>query len=208
MRHLETAKEKAPYDVIIVPGVPFEDSTWSSTMKIRVNWSYYLHQNGITKNIIYSGNAVYTPYSEAKIMREYGLALGLPNDQLFLDTLAEHTVENIYYSYRVAKKAGFKKIAFATDPFQAKSMRRFIKTHDFGIDLIPIVFDTLSARNYIEPKIDPSIAFDSSFISIKDRESFSTRFSGTMGKQIIWYKSDLKDDKLIRKYRRKERLIE
>ena len=30
------------YDVVIVPGVPFEDGKWSQTMKLRVYWSKYL----------------------------------------------------------------------------------------------------------------------------------------------------------------------
>ena len=31
--------------------------------------AYYLYKNGYTKNIIFSGSAVHTPYVEAKVMR-------------------------------------------------------------------------------------------------------------------------------------------
>ena len=206
-RYFEVAQANAPYDVIIVPGVPYDGEHWQSVMQIRVYWSQYLHQNGITNNIIYSGGAVYSKYSEAKVMRLFGLALNLPEDKLYLDTLAEHSVENVYSSYQIAKKQGFERIALATDPFQSKSMRKFIKKHNLPIDLIPIVFDTLRTFDRPEPTIDSSSAIEPDFISIKERESFFIRLAGTMGKQIIWYKEDLSDPKLIRKYERKKRLI-
>ncbi len=64
----------APYDAIIVPGVPYDGKHWSETMRNRVQWSIYLYKKGIAKNIIYSGSAVYTEYEEAKIMALYGEA--------------------------------------------------------------------------------------------------------------------------------------
>ena len=56
------------YDVIVVPGVPFENGQWSSIMKGRILWSKYLYDIGIARNVMYSGSAVYTPYNEAEIM--------------------------------------------------------------------------------------------------------------------------------------------
>ena len=109
--YFQQAKKNAPYDAIIVPGVPHDGKSWSSIMNIRVSWADYLYKKGITKNIIFSGGAVYTKYSEAKIMAEYGKALGIPEEHIFTDTNAEHSTENVYYSYLIAKKQGFKKIA-------------------------------------------------------------------------------------------------
>src|SRR5690554_4756269 len=56
------------YDVVVIPGYPYEGEEWTDLMRWRVLWSYYLFQEGIVKNIIYSGAAVYTPYCESKIM--------------------------------------------------------------------------------------------------------------------------------------------
>jgi vancomycin permeability regulator SanA len=175
------------FDIIIVPGVPFEDNKWSDIMKIRVYWSKYLYDQGITKNIIYSGSAVYSPYYEAEIMALYAEALGIPKQNIFTELRAEHSTENIYYSYKKAKKMGFKNIALATDTFQAKMLKNFInKEMKVNITLIPIVYDTLKALNskMYDPVIDYKKAFVENFVSITDRETFWKRLKGTIGKNI------------------------
>jgi uncharacterized SAM-binding protein YcdF (DUF218 family) len=201
------AQTEAPYDAIIVPGVPYDGVTWSSTMKNRVLWSYYLYENGITENIIYSGGAVYTKYSEAKVMAEYGKALGIPASNILLDTLAEHSSENVYYSYLVAKRNGLKKVAFATDPFQAKSLKGMINKLELPIDLIPLILDSIGNADYPEPNINGELAIENNFISIKERESFFVRLEGTMGKQILFYKEDLPNERTIKKFKKQGRLI-
>ncbi len=175
------------YDIIIVPGVPFEDSNWSDIMKIRVYWSKYLYDQGIAKNIIYTGSAVYSPYYEAEIMALYGKALGIPSEHIFTETKAEHSTENVYYSFKKAKKMGFTKIALATDPFQAKMLKRFIKNTMKGrVDIIPIVYDTLSALTpkMYDPVIEYQKAYKENFVSITEREGFWKRLNGTIGNNI------------------------
>lgn len=175
---------KKPYDAIIVPGFPYEDSTWHDVMMIRVYWSHYLYKNNVTKNVIYSGSAVYSPYVESKIMAEYGKALGIPEEHIFTDTVAEHSTENVYYSYKLARNLGFEKIALATDPFQTTMLKGFVKRKKLDIDYLPIVFDTLSEMEKPEPQIDPSVAYVEDFESLPDREGFFKRLGGTMGKNI------------------------
>src|SRR6187399_1405510 len=105
---LEDAKTKK-YDIIVVPGVPFDAPEWGRIMRGRVYWSKYLYDSGITKNIMYSGSSVYSPYYESKIMALYAEAIGIPKENIFIETNAEHSTENIYYSYKKAKKLGFEK---------------------------------------------------------------------------------------------------
>jgi len=175
---------KDPYDIIVVPGVPFEDSTWSRVMKGRVYWSKYLYDIGVAKNIIYSGSAVYTPYIEADIMALYAEKLGIPREHIYMEPHAEHSTENIYYSYKMARMLGFERVALATDQFQAKMLKRFTKKivgSDVGI--IPIVADTLVAMEpyMIDPEIDFQRAFVKDFIPLTERESQRERFRGTRG---------------------------
>lgn len=194
-------KINAPYDAIIVPGVPFHGEAWSETMQARVLWSKYLYDNGYAKNIIYSGSAVYTEFEEAAVMAKYAEELGIPKEHIFTDPRAEHSTENIYYSYQVAKKHNFKTLALATDPFQANSMRSFIKKFDFPIDLLPIVYDTLKTQPQITPNIDPTATKVEHFVSITERESFGKRLKGTMGQNICWQEEDLKTKRLYKKYK-------
>ena len=183
-RSLHINQKNKPYDAIIVPGYPFQDSTWHDIMKIRVYWSAYLYKNGYTNNIIYSGAAVYTPFVESKIMKAYGMALGIPGESIFVDTLAKHSTENLYYSYQLAKKLGFQKIALATDPFQNAPLARFAGSNGIDVDFLPIVFDTLRLLDKPDPQIDYSPASVENFVALPDRLDFFERMRGTMGKKI------------------------
>src|SRR5688572_22514759 len=134
------------YDLIVVPGVPLENGKWSSIMKARIYWSKYLFDKGIAKNIMYSGNAVYTPYVEAEVMALYAEAIGIPRENIFTESKAEHSTENIYYSYKKSKLLNFKRIALASDPFQTKMLQRFTRLRvSEDVALIPIIFDSLNA---------------------------------------------------------------
>jgi len=184
---LKEAINKAPYDIIVVPGIPLEDGKWDRTMKARVYWSKYLIEEGIAKNVMYSGSAVYTPYIEAEVMAAYAEAIGIPRENIFTETKAEHSTENIYYSYRKAKQLNFSHIALATDPFQTKLLRKFVrKKVSKEVDCIPMVFDTLKAME--TSMIDPTINFDSlkvsEFKSLPDRQGFWKRFKGTRGRNL------------------------
>lgn len=156
-------------------------------MKARVIWSSYLMKEGIAKNVIYSGSAVYTPYVEAKIMALYGEALGIPRENIFTETKAQHSTENIYYSYHLAKKLGFTKIAVATDPGQSAMLMTFTKRRfKLPIAHIPFVVDTLSLIDKVDPVIIPDSAYVSDFKSIVETQSKWQRLKGTLGKNIAF----------------------
>ncbi|MFO7844586.1 MAG: YdcF family protein [Bacteroidales bacterium] len=187
----EIKNKETTYDVIIVPGVPFNDDFWTDVLLGRIYWSHYLYENGITKNIIYSGSAVYTPYIESEIMAMYGRQLGIPKSVIFTETKAEHSVENVYYSYNLAREMGFKKIALATDPFQSRMVKRPSKRMNVDIDFIPFTVKMLDTLNMDDLKniiIDSQNAYVKDFVSLEDRKNFFQRLKGTLGRNI-----DLKD---------------
>lgn len=184
VKSFQKNKKNAPYDAIIVPGYPFQDTVWHDIMKIRVYWSHYLYDKGYANNIIYSGNAVYSPYIEAEIMKRYGMALGVPAEHIYTEPLAKHSTENLYYSYQLAKLQGFEKVAVATDPFQNVLLKRFAKKNKIDVDFIPIVFDTLSQIEKTDPEIDPSSAYVENFVPLPERVGFFKRLRGTLGYNI------------------------
>lgn len=177
--------ENKTYDVIVVPGIPLEDSLkWDRIMRGRVYWAKYLYDKGIAKNIMFSGSAVYTPYYEAKVMALYAEAIGIPKEHIYTELKAEHSTENIYYSYKKSKQLGFKTVALVSDPFQTKLIRNY--THlwvskDIGI--IPFIVDTLKLiePTMMNPVIDHQKAFKENFVSLPKRENILKRFIGTLG---------------------------
>jgi uncharacterized SAM-binding protein YcdF (DUF218 family) len=175
------------YDMIVVPGGTYHTTGWDSILKGRIYWSKFLFDKGIAKNIMYSGSSVASPYYEAEVMKMYAIAIGIPAANIFTELKAEHSTENLYYSYYKAKKSGFEKIALATDPYQAKQLRSFAKLKvNRDIDIIPIIFDTLRAMQptMINPVIDHQKAYNKDYVPLKTRESFWKRFKGTLGKNI------------------------
>lgn len=184
----ERAENEKPFDVVIVPGIPYDTvnkNADNTVMKMRLLWAKHLYDSGFAKNIIFSGSAVYSPYAEGLIMKLVADSLGIPPENTFSELKAEHSTENVYYSWKMAKEMGFRKIAVATDPYQGGLLKSFARRHCPGVKFIPIVFGTMDIGNKKLPVIDPSSAYKKDFVSIMEREGFWRRFRGTMGKRIL-----------------------
>jgi uncharacterized SAM-binding protein YcdF (DUF218 family) len=121
---------------------------------------------------------------EGIVMKIIADSLGIAPEHTFSETTAEHSTENIYYSWKMARKMGFEKIALSTDPFQARLLKSFCKKYTPGVQAIPIVFDRIDLEDKKLPVIDYSRAFVPNFVSITKREGFWKRFSGTLGKKV------------------------
>jgi uncharacterized SAM-binding protein YcdF (DUF218 family) len=194
-RSYEEAKKHKPFDVIIVPGIPYEKSNTSSVMKMRIFWAKYLYDSGFTRNIIFSGSAVYTHFTEAVAMKVIADSLGIPAKNMFSETKAEHSTENVYYSWKLAKTLGFKKIALATDPFQSAMLKSFIKKYCPDVVSIPIVPEVVDLDKSL-PVVDTTSFYVKDFVSIRKRETFWQRFRGTRGKKV---KDEVEAEKELKK---------
>jgi uncharacterized SAM-binding protein YcdF (DUF218 family) len=177
-------KKNAVYDAAIVPGVPFVEPAWDNIMQMRVIWAVHLYKRGLVKNLIMSGSAVYSPYSEAKIMRLYAIALGVPTEHILLEEKAEHSTENLWFGYKLAIQNGLQTVALASDPFQTKLLLRFGKKRTPELAYLPVLFDTLRMIPHDTPVINyKNIRLDP-FIPLPQRESPRERWRGTRGKHI------------------------
>lgn len=186
-KKFQEAKRVEPYDVVIVPGVPYMDKGFGAVFAARILWAKYLMDSGITKNVIFSGAAVATPYIEGIAMKVIADSLGTDPNHTFAETRAEHSTENAYYGMKMAQKMGFKRIALASDPFQTKSLRKMLKKRCNNMPYVPVVFvriDPTKKRELFLPSIDPKDAFVPNFVPLADREGFFERLRGTYGKHI------------------------
>lgn len=176
------------YDVGIIPGYPFDGQRWDTLMKARLLWAKILYQKGIVRNFIVSGGAVHSPYVEAEYMKRYAVALGIPAEHVFTETRAQHSVENIFYSYEMARTLGFKSIALCTDPLQSILTKRFtFRRFETDIQHLPIIYDSLLAYNNLDPVIDThALRAPDAFIPLKDRKSRWQSFRGTLGAGLPW----------------------
>ena len=172
------ACEKKPYDVIIIPGYPSDSGRVNGIIEERLNWAYFLYKNGYAKNIIFSGSAVYSPYNETNVMRLYAVQLGINPSDIFVEPIAEHSTENLYYGSLLAEKLGFKKVAFATQPAQASFMKAFNRKFKLKIDMLPVVTDSIKQFKFKFDSLNISKLYLNDFVSIKKREGFFKRWNG------------------------------
>lgn len=181
----EEAKRDVPYDVIIVPGVPYRDKSMVDVMNFRVRWAKHLYDEGIAKNVIFSGGAVYTPYVEGKIMALMGEKIGIPKGHIFVESRAEHSTENMYFGYQMAKKMGFERIAIASDQYQSFMLSEVHERFKlYGLDFLPIKVSFMRSVDKSPIIINPQEAFVSDFVALPERQSFAERLKGTRGKYV------------------------
>lgn len=180
----ENSKE-APFDAIIVTGIPYNGKKWDDVMMLRVYWAKYLYDQGLASHIIFSGSAVYTKYYEAEVMKKYAVALGIPEEVIYTETKAEHSTENVYYSLLQGYDLGFEKMALATDPYQSYFMRKVFKKKGVkSLYYLPMDYEILEPMAKPEPEIDASSAIKENFVPLTERESSRERWRGTMGKNV------------------------
>lgn len=172
------------YDAVIVPGVPFVAPKWDMTMQMRVLWGVHLYKRGLAKKIIMSGSAVYSPYVEAEIMKLYAISMGVPAEDIIVESRAQHSTENIWYSYKLGKSMGYEHMALSTDPFQTRMTYRFGKRRLKPLQYLPVIFDTLKTLPHPDPEIKYEAHKLDSFKPITETQSFWYRLRGTMGKHI------------------------
>jgi hypothetical protein len=185
IRQSKKALKNGPYDVVIVAGVPYLDTVVNPSQIQRISWAKHLYDIGIAKNIIFSGAAVYTPFYEGIIMKTYADSMGVPSMHTFSETCAEHSVENIWYSLKMARLLGFKKVALAGDPFQTKLLMRFIRIRCPQVAVIPFTYKELRRINQQVPKINPEAARKKvGFVALPARQTKAQRYKGTRGRNI------------------------
>lgn len=186
----------APYDVVIIPGLPYDTPSPNNLFKARMFWSKSLYDNGTVKHIIYSGSAVHTPFVEGEVMRRIALQMGLPSNVVFAETKALHTTENISYCLQLADSLGFKKVAVATDPFQSLFLERHISKNNLPLAILPFSLDSFKAFDKRQwPDFDAEKALVKGFVPLKERTAgnsfwkfpFSLIFAPPFKRQILRY---------------------
>lgn len=184
-KRLSQCQKIAPIDVAIVPGLPLFRGQWDTLLKTRMLWSVYLYKKGYIKNIIFSGNAVYTKWREGGCMADIAKKLGVKQEHIFVDTIAEHSTENLFYGNELAKQKGFKTVALASDPFQCGMLYKFArKKMDTKIYFLPVIFDSIQSAFNVNVILDTMQNVKPGFIPLEERQSQKDRLKGTRGKNI------------------------
>lgn len=165
------AIEKAPYDVIIVPGLPYDTTPINPILKGRILWAKELYESGIASNIIFSGSAVHKPYVEGMIMKMMADSLGIPTQHTFIEDKAHHGYENVDLGVALAHRLRFKKIAVATDPIQSIWLTKHLRKNHENVSLIPFSMKNIPQYHKTNmPAINHQEALVKNFIPLNARK--------------------------------------
>ncbi len=175
----------APYDVIIVPGLPYDTTQRNTLLKVRMFWAKSLYDKGIAKNIIFSGGAVHSPWVEGKVMKILADSMGIPPANTFTEEQAEHGNENLYYSCKLAQRLGFIKIAVATDQYQDFFLSRYINKKMPGLAQLPVCVDSFPVYDKKQlPHINPHWAFVTAFKPLNERVGRLDRIKASLNEEV------------------------
>lgn len=116
-----------PAEAIIVLGCGAGSDGRASYCQIaRVNAAVQLWQSGYAPYLIMTGGAA-RDTTEAKMMADLAIAQGVPSEQIFQETRARSTVENMRFSKKILAEHNLKKVIIVTEPYhmyRAREMAR------------------------------------------------------------------------------------
>lgn len=121
------------YDVIIVLGIPANSNCKAGPiMKNRVEKGVALYKLGLAQKILFTGSSVRNSCSEADVMAEYAIAIGVPKENIIAENKALNTFENAHYSVIKMNELDFTTAAIVTS--QAHVKRSCAIFSKFNID--------------------------------------------------------------------------
>lgn len=176
------AEQVKPFDVLLVPGTPYFQEGMTEVMLNRLLWAEHLYKKGFSKYIMFSGAAVYTPFIEGCILREYAMLLGIPGDKILVEPKAENSVDNIYYANLQAREMDLKDMLVATDTYQSLRYSRFQKQTNIQFNMAPMQVDSLDLNFRFQTTINDSVCYQQGWIDYKKRKAWYERFARSGGK--------------------------
>jgi uncharacterized SAM-binding protein YcdF (DUF218 family) len=111
----------APADAAVVLGATVYRNRPSPVFRERINHAIHLYQQGIVKNIIFTGGlAGNDELAEAEAAREYAIAQGVPAERIFTETESSNTCLNLLGAKRIMKENGMDQVLIVSDPLHMR----------------------------------------------------------------------------------------
>jgi uncharacterized SAM-binding protein YcdF (DUF218 family) len=108
-------------DVILVLGAKtLYGNTYNSCLVSRVTHAVDLYKAKYAPKILFSGGTDREDnINEAKTMKKLAIALGVPSEDILLETRSTSTYENILFSQKILRSLHLKSVILVTDPFHS-----------------------------------------------------------------------------------------
>ncbi|PTL77156.1 YdcF family protein [Vitiosangium sp. GDMCC 1.1324] len=139
-------RERAvPSDVLVVLGARvLPGGEPSSALRARVEKAVALYRQGLAPRLLFSGGVGVNPPSEAQVMRELALRLGVPSEACLLEERSHSTEQNARFSSDMLRSLGARRVVVVSDPYHLLRARQYFRLHGFEVATSPAF---LSDRN-------------------------------------------------------------
>ncbi|CAM2962248.1 vancomycin high temperature exclusion protein [Legionella steigerwaltii] len=128
--------EKKRADVILVLGTKaYCDNSYNPCLVARVKHAVDLYKAHYAPKLLFSGgNNREDGINEAQTMKEIALSLGVPGEDILLESSSTTTYENLLLSKQLFQTHQLKTIILVTEPFHAP--RAILVAQKFGLDVV------------------------------------------------------------------------
>lgn len=110
-----------PADAAVVLGAAVYRNRPSPVFRERINHAIRLYQAGEVDAIIFTGGLGNgDQFSEAEAARQYALAAGVPDEDIFIETTSTNTFHNLKNASEIMIEQGFEKVLVVSDPLHMR----------------------------------------------------------------------------------------
>jgi uncharacterized SAM-binding protein YcdF (DUF218 family) len=116
-------------DCLILLGYPArKDGTLSPVLRERIRKAAGLYHQGVARFIICSGGAVTNQQVEAEVMAQALVAVGVSKSNIFEETLARGTFENLANSKQIMREKGLLTAVIVSSPWHLRKASSYAFT--------------------------------------------------------------------------------
>jgi uncharacterized SAM-binding protein YcdF (DUF218 family) len=136
-----------PSDVVVVLGARvLPGGQPSPALQARIEKAVELYHQGLAPRLLFSGGVGVHPPSEARVMRELAVRLGVPSEACLLEEQSHSTEQNARFSADVLRSLGARRVVVVSDPYHLLRARQYFRLEGFEVATSPALLSERHMR--------------------------------------------------------------
>jgi uncharacterized SAM-binding protein YcdF (DUF218 family) len=132
-------------DVVVVLGARvLPGGAPSPALRARIQKAVDLYHQGVAPRLLFSGGVGVNPPSEARVMRDIAVRLGVPAEACLLEEQSHSTEQNARFSTQLLRSLGARRVVVVSDPYHLLRARQYFRLHGLEVATSPAL---LTERN-------------------------------------------------------------
>ncbi|WP_375769409.1 YdcF family protein [Archangium gephyra] len=145
VHHFGQRERAVPADILVVLGARvLPGGEPSSALRARIEKAVELYHQGLAPRLLFSGGVGLHPPSEARVMRDLAVRLGVPPEACLLEEQSHSTEQNARFSSDLLRSLGARRVVVVSDPYHLLRARQYFRLHGFEVATSPAL---LTERN-------------------------------------------------------------